>query len=144
MKLRCERGMKRVGSEHSSSEGEGHHFCYSRLRPGGYIKGAQGSRAGNGPQGKRAPADGPPIFNEHCPYPSGRRISGGARRTRLASGLGTLRRRSPGRWPLRYLLHLLDRKSTRLNSSHANISYAVFCLKKKIIHLSTDFCCTIK
>src|SRR3712207_7776093 len=27
----------------------------------------------------------------------------------------------------------LDRKSTRLNSSHANISYAVFCLKKKHI-----------
>src|SRR3712207_8870129 len=26
---------------------------------------------------------------------------------------------------------VLDRKSTRLNSSHANISYAVFCLKKK-------------
>src|SRR3712207_8920174 len=29
------------------------------------------------------------------------------------------------------LFELLDRKSTRLNSSHANISYAVFCLKKK-------------
>src|SRR3712207_7805623 len=29
-------------------------------------------------------------------------------------------------------LDFLDRKSTRLNSSHANISYAVFCLKKKI------------
>src|SRR3712207_7618830 len=29
------------------------------------------------------------------------------------------------------LAHGLDRKSTRLNSSHANISYAVFCLKKK-------------
>src|SRR3712207_8539544 len=32
----------------------------------------------------------------------------------------------------------LDRKSTRLNSSHANISYAVFCLKKKkqnLIHI---------
>src|SRR5947209_12308439 len=28
----------------------------------------------------------------------------------------------------------LDRKSTRLNSSHANISYAVFCLKKKKQH----------
>src|SRR3712207_7878370 len=28
---------------------------------------------------------------------------------------------------------VLDRKSTRLNSSHANISYAVFCLKKKNI-----------
>src|SRR5947209_16611826 len=27
--------------------------------------------------------------------------------------------------------HFQDRKSTRLNSSHANISYAVFCLKKK-------------
>src|SRR3712207_7113733 len=27
---------------------------------------------------------------------------------------------------------IVDRKSTRLNSSHANISYAVFCLKKKI------------
>src|SRR3712207_7809118 len=29
-----------------------------------------------------------------------------------------------------------DRKSTRLNSSHANISYAVFCLKKKKTHVS--------
>src|SRR3712207_8090664 len=28
-------------------------------------------------------------------------------------------------------LAMVDRKSTRLNSSHANISYAVFCLKKK-------------
>src|SRR5438445_2532896 len=33
-----------------------------------------------------------------------------------------------GRQPRR---DFLDRKSTRLNSSHANISYAVFCLKKK-------------
>src|SRR3712207_7628709 len=31
-----------------------------------------------------------------------------------------------------------DRKSTRLNSSHANISYAVFCLKKKKIYDYTD------
>src|SRR5947209_9326978 len=31
------------------------------------------------------------------------------------------------------LILVLDRKSTRLNSSHANISYAVFCLKKKKI-----------
>src|SRR6476620_11994756 len=29
------------------------------------------------------------------------------------------------------IAEILDRKSTRLNSSHANISYAVFCLKKK-------------
>src|SRR3712207_8955798 len=36
--------------------------------------------------------------------------------------------------------HHQDRKSTRLNSSHANISYAVFCLKKKKTRLnySTD------
>src|SRR5438445_9457188 len=40
-----------------------------------------------------------------------------------------------------------DRKSTRLNSSHANISYAVFCLKKKKkinkneqIHIKTRHC----
>ena len=44
-------------------------------------------------------------------------------------------------WELRMLLskikekkeQILDRKSTRLNSSHTVISYAVFCLKKKII-----------
>src|SRR3712207_8107089 len=34
--------------------------------------------------------------------------------------------------PSRYFrFTAVDRKSTRLNSSHANISYAVFCLKKK-------------
>src|SRR3712207_8646120 len=32
------------------------------------------------------------------------------------------------------VLKIPDRKSTRLNSSHANISYAVFCLKKKNTH----------
>src|ERR1035437_5206061 len=42
-----------------------------------------------------------------------------------------------------------DRKSTRLNSSHANISYAVFCLKKKekktpykVLNTATDMYCT--
>src|SRR3712207_7559698 len=34
-------------------------------------------------------------------------------------------------------LYVGDRKSTRLNSSHANISYAVFCLKKKKKHILT-------
>src|SRR3712207_8788755 len=32
-----------------------------------------------------------------------------------------------------------DRKSTRLNSSHANISYAVFCLKKKKSKYTSDY-----
>src|SRR3712207_9105828 len=40
-------------------------------------------------------------------------------------GLGV--RQVPSGWRL----GIEDRKSTRLNSSHANISYAVFCLKKK-------------
>src|SRR3712207_7207852 len=42
-------------------------------------------------------------------------------RARLTSGERRAHRRRPPP----------DRKSTRLNSSHANISYAVFCLKKK-------------
>src|SRR3712207_8206029 len=36
-----------------------------------------------------------------------------------------------------------DRKSTRLNYSHANISYAVFCLKKKKHYLSQFFLTTL-
>src|SRR3712207_8250530 len=51
----------------------------------------------------------------------------------ISPGPRRRRRRGPGRWcrtrsPGR---RSRDRKSTRLNSSHANISYAVFCLKKK-------------
>src|SRR5690554_7745475 len=34
-------------------------------------------------------------------------------------------------WRMERLLFVIDRKSTRLNSSHVRISYAVFCLKKK-------------
>src|SRR3712207_8620926 len=41
--------------------------------------------------------------------------------------------RSDERARRRTLARLRDRKSTRLKSSHANISYAVFCLKKKKI-----------
>src|SRR3712207_7407147 len=37
----------------------------------------------------------------------------------------------------------LDRKSTRLNSSHANISYAVFCLKKKATSTSSPALVTV-
>src|SRR5258707_10093725 len=47
-----------------------------------------------------------------------------ARRTPALPGVG-------GPQPGRGSLDHADRKSTRLNSSHANISYAVFCLKKK-------------
>src|SRR2546427_5969347 len=56
---------------------------------------------------------------------SARSFAGGARGGRRLHGLpvpgGDPGRRQP----------VLDRKSTRLNSSHSQISYAVFCLKKK-------------
>src|SRR5438309_2910792 len=37
-----------------------------------------------------------------------------------------------------------DRKSTRLNSSHSSISYAVFCLKKKTIHAGNESAFTLR
>src|SRR3712207_7665647 len=46
------------------------------------------------------------------------------------AGLGGVDRHAQ----VRGVLGRQDRKSTRLNSSHANISYAVFCLKKKKTH----------
>src|SRR3712207_6933056 len=58
-----------------------------------------------------------------CPQIPGRVIeSYVVQRQRLAQPDGA---------PVDDLSPLADRKSTRLNSSHANISYAVFCLKKK-------------
>src|SRR2546427_3708145 len=56
---------------------------------------------------------------------------------RSSPRLSARRRRSNGNIPVRGGAHrglavqVLDRKSTRLNSSHSQISYAVFCLKKK-------------
>src|SRR2546427_5959905 len=47
---------------------------------------------------------------------------GGARQPVLPLRVGAIRDHHP------------DRKSTRLNSSHSQISYAVFCLKKKKLH----------
>src|SRR5690606_18054940 len=52
------------------------------------------------------------------------------RRARLVRGLSRTGRAAPGRFSHPFGLSL-DRKSTRLNSSHVKISYAVFCLKKK-------------
>src|SRR3989475_13176462 len=59
-------------------------------------------------------------------------------RLKITSNLDIAERRLPqdGRIKLRYTgreidFRVSDRKSTRLNSSHSQISYAVFCLKKK-------------
>src|SRR5438045_5336161 len=65
------------------------------------------------------PGDGPRIPRTAR---SGRRVRGGVLRC-----LGRRRR------PAAFAAVSLDRKSTRLNSSHLGISYAVFCLKKKNI-----------
>src|SRR3712207_7050569 len=70
---------------------------------------------------------------------------------RLPAGPDGAQRRVVGRGPQHPRRHRLrrDRKSTRLNSSHANISYAVFCLKKKknnsdkIGSLPTHFRCCL-
>src|SRR5689334_24318139 len=60
---------------------------------------------------------------------------GVAVRARVAArahpGGAPVRAHRPGLAPRLGLLQRLDRKSTRLNSSHSSISYAVFCLKKK-------------
>src|SRR5439155_17431605 len=52
-------------------------------------------------------------------------------RTKLAAALRRLRHVNAATDPL-LIARTLDRKSTRLNSSHVAISYAVFCLKKKM------------
>src|SRR3712207_7248143 len=82
------------------------------------------------------------LFRSEDPYV--RTITGGTARGRLTGGCLTLVQSTIGTpigietdgailvlEDLDMHAYALDRKSTRLNSSHANISYAVFCLKKK-------------
>src|SRR5690348_18220504 len=54
-----------------------------------------------------------------------------SRRAPAAGGPAGRRQDAAGPQPRRLDRRPLDRKSTRLNSSHPSISYAVFCLKKK-------------
>src|SRR3712207_8974131 len=71
--------------------------------------------------------------------PGDRRRAEGLRQAEPRALQGPARRRVPRRAaPQRdgQGAQARDRKSTRLNSSHANISYAVFCLKKKIYDIS--------
>src|SRR3712207_8821244 len=66
-----------------------------------------------------------------CPAPD--RILVAEHPAEVAGVLAEVQRATDsGRWAFGYVAYeAADRKSTRLNSSHANISYAVFCLKKK-------------
>src|SRR3712207_7868060 len=59
-------------------------------------------------------------------YYPGTNVGMGSDDTLFATVTGTVKFE-----PARRAKRAEDRKSTRLNSSHANISYAVFCLKKK-------------
>src|SRR3712207_8040341 len=73
------------------------------------------------------------LFRSARPLPAGAVREGVA--TSEGQGFEVLRVEESGTRPARSIpesLDALDRKSTRLNSSHANISYAVFCLKKNI------------
>src|SRR2546422_1982668 len=64
-----------------------------------------------------------------------RLISKSKQQKRLHRGTTTLEK-GDAKLVLTYMPYLRDRKSTRLNSSHGYISYAVFCLKKKkLAHL---------
>src|SRR5205807_10416505 len=75
----------------------------------------------------RAPGDGPPL-GRRGHGPGVRRREGLPRRH---GGQGVRAPRGPGRRRHAKPGEAEDRKSTRLNSSHLVISYAVFCLKKK-------------
>src|SRR3712207_7946445 len=66
------------------------------------------------------------VFRDHV-----QRVDPGAEALRHPPAIGGEHRRVDDHVGERDLAEELDRKSTRLNSSHANISYAVFCLKKK-------------
>src|SRR3712207_6928257 len=69
-----------------------------------------------------------PGAGEEAHAPDERHRAGGGEEPRAPVSLGRVERGEGRR------LRARDRKSTRLNSSHANISYAVFCLKKKNIN----------
>src|SRR3712207_8918633 len=80
---------------------------------------------------RSAGADGRNAFVARVPvFDCRRRVGAASRRTAHALPDDSEQRQAARE---RRGLHA-DRKSTRLNSSHANISYAVFCLKKKTLY----------
>src|SRR3712207_8601720 len=76
--------------------------------------------------------DALPIYPAERRQPSERGVERGVILDRPDLDRRVLKRAGAQLQQARRKLAGLDRKSTRLNSSHANISYAVFCLKKKI------------
>src|SRR5207253_8197334 len=91
-------------------------------------------------------AAAPPVESARAPAAGRRGFDGSARARLRAAVLGG----EPG-YAFQGAAHALlpqlrlrpDRKSTRLNSSHVAISYAVFCLKKKIQNLNVTNILTV-
>src|SRR3712207_8449978 len=98
----------------------GYLLVTSAPRSGITLGRSQGTQEGQSPNA-RSPRDLHQQHHAHPPQPAALHevLVGGADRVSVDALGGDLLPPPP------------DRKSTRLNSSHANISYAVFCLKKK-------------
>src|SRR5688572_30674227 len=77
--------------------------------------------------------DALPIFKKfHAGYVAGVKTANPAAEVLPAKYTGSWSDTGLGKETARALYAAGDRKSTRLNSSHSQISYAVFCLKKKV------------
>src|SRR3712207_7952819 len=74
--------------------------------------------------------DGAPFPRRETPPRKGPIGGPGEARIRLGQKESEMTEKSKKARGIKLAAASLDRKSTRLNSSHANISYAVFCLKK--------------
>src|SRR2546427_9332599 len=74
----------------------------------------------------------------HPPATSVRRVAGSGR---TETAFVRFRQRWRERLAIPLVVARADRKSTRLNSSHSQISYAVFCLKKKNKKISINLEC---
>src|SRR5438034_3604366 len=91
----------------------------------------RGSRARSGSRGSSQDYDGPGLVSDRLYRPRWLGWQLRAGETRPVSNASSLRGSTQGRRRKLLALDTGDRKSTRLNSSHTVISYAVFCLKKK-------------
>src|SRR5438132_2757408 len=97
--------------------------------PGGLARGSRRAGSGRGAlrvSRERRSCTGPSTGVEPAVGPSHRRHG-----HRVGTGAPLLQERPERARPVGAFLEERDRKSTRLNSSHTVISYAVFCLKKK-------------
>src|SRR5882724_13527343 len=86
----------------------------------------------SGDQSGREVVSSASLVSRRSPEPSGFTVQRSLARTKASLvPSGDQAGRPPETSFRRFLPSPLDRKSTRLNSSHLGISYAVFCLKKK-------------